>query len=145
VNMTYRYHEDVAIADIAFDAEGKTVEELFQSAAAALTNAMVKDVDKIGQSVIKRFCIEGTDAEMLLYHFLQELVFFKDAERLLFQRYEVDIRQQIPEWKMHVQAYGDEIDAGKQELLADVKAVSLHNFSVWRTPEGWRADVIIDV
>ncbi len=143
--MSYRYREDVAIADVAFNANGGTIEELFQSAAAALTNAMVKNLETIGQNVIKRFCIEGPDAEMLLFHFLQELVFFKDSERLLFQQYEVDIEQQIPEWKMHVQAFGEEIDPEKQELLADVKAVSLHNFGVWRTPEGWRADVIIDV
>ena len=145
MNMPYHYRDDIAIADIAFDAEGGTIEELFQSAAAALTNAMVRDVQKIEQSIIKRFCIEGPDAEMLLYHFLQELVFFKDSERLLFQRYEVDIKRQIPDWKMHVQAFGAEIDPGKHELLADVKAVSLHNFSVRRTSEGWSADVIIDV
>lgn len=143
--MSYYYRDDIAIADLAFDAEGGTVEEMFQSAATALTNAMVKDVQKVEQEVVKRFCIEGPDAEMLLYYFLQELLFFKDSERLLFQRYEVDIKRRIPDWQMHVRAFGAEIDPEKHELLADVKAVSLHNFSVKRTMKGWTANVIVDV
>jgi SHS2 domain-containing protein len=143
--MPYRYLEDIAIADLAFEAEGRTLEEVFQASAAALTNAMVQDVKTIDADVVKRFCIEGDDAGMLLYHFLQELVFFKDSERLFFQRHELDIGQGIPAWHMHVQAFGEEINPRKHELLADVKAVSLHNFSVRGTPGGWKASVIIDV
>ena len=32
-----------------------------------------------------------------------------------------------------------------KDLLADAKAVSFHNFSVLKTADGWRADVIVDV
>jgi SHS2 domain-containing protein len=43
------------------------------------------------------------------------------------------------------EAYGEEIDPQRHGLLADVKAVSLHNFVVEKAPEGWRATVILDV
>ena len=145
VNMPYRYLEDVAIADVAFEAEGKTLRELLESGALATTNAMIGNIDKLEQKVIRCFEVTAENPEMLLYRFLQELVFYKDAERLLFNKFELDPEQGIPLWHLRVRAFGDEISQEKHELLADVKAVSLHNFSVRQTPGGWRAEVIVDV
>ncbi len=143
--MPYRFVEDIAIADVAFEAEAATERELFQAAAAAVTNTMIRDLGTIGQAVIRLFDLKASGVEMLLYRFLQELIFYKDAERLVFSRYELDIDQGIPAWRIHVRVFGEEIDPEKHELLADVKAVSLHNFSVRRTAGGWKASVIIDV
>jgi SHS2 domain-containing protein len=143
--MPYRFLEDVAIADVAFEAEGKTLPELFQQAALAMTNTMVKDPGKIEQNVIKCFELEAEDPEMLLFHFLQELIFYKDAERLLFNRFDLAIDQGIGKWRLRASALGEEISPEKHELLADVKAVSLHDFRVQRAARGWQASVILDV
>jgi SHS2 domain-containing protein len=143
--MSYRYLEDVAIADVAFEARGKTLAELFSNAALAVTNTMVQDVETVDQRVAKSFELEAGDPEMLLYRFLQELVFYKDAELLLFNRFDLDIRQEIGRWRLIATIRGEEISGEKHELGADVKAVSLHNFSVQKTAQGWRADVILDV
>jgi SHS2 domain-containing protein len=143
--MSYRFLEDVAIADVAFEASGKTLVELFSNAALAVTNTMVKDVETVEQRVVKSFELEADDPEMLLYHFLQELVFYKDAELLLFSGYDLDIRQEIGKWRLNATVRGEELSREKHELLADVKAVSLHNFKVRRTAQEWRADVILDV
>ncbi len=143
--MPYRFLDDVAIADVAFEAEGKTLDELLQSAALALTETMIRDKEKMEQKVLKCFEVEAETPEMLLYRFLQELVFLKDAERLLFNRFEVGLGQEVPALHLQVRAFGEEISPERHELLADVKAVSLHNFSVRETPEGWRAEVILDV
>jgi len=143
--MQYRFLKDVAIADVAFVAEGRTVSELFKAAAMAVTNAMIRDVGTIGQGVVRAFDLEAPGIEMLLYGFLQELIFYKDAERLLFGSYELAIEEGVPAWRMQVRAFGGEIDPEKHEMLADVKAVSLHRFSIQRTTGGWKASVIIDV
>ncbi len=143
--MPYRYLEDVAIADVAFEAWGKTIEELFESSGFALTNAMIKDLGRIEQKVVKAFEVEASDVEMLLFNFLQELIFYKDAERLLFNRFDLDIEQKDGKWHLGVKAYGEEIDREKHELLADAKAIALHNFKVEETAEGWGAMVIVDV
>lgn len=143
--MSYRFLEDVAIADVAFEAKGKTLAELFSNAALAVTNTMVKDVGTVEQRVVKSFELEADDPEMLLYHFLQELVFYKDAELLLFSGYDLDIRQEIGKWRLNATVRGEELSRKKHDLIADVKAVSLHNFKVRRTAQGWRADVILDV
>jgi len=143
--MRYKYLEDVAIADVAFEAEGKTLEELFESSGFALTNTMIKDLGQLEQRVEKSFEVEAEDVEMLLFNFLQELIFYKDAERLLFNKFELDIEQKEDRWHLGVKAYGEEIDREKHELLADAKAVALHNFKVEEKAKGWRAMVIVDV
>jgi len=143
--MPYRFLDDVAIADVAFEAEGGTLRELLQAAAMAMTDTMIRNSETLAQTVVKCFEVEAGDAEMLLYRFLQELVFLKDAERLLFNKFELDPAEGTPSWHLNVRAFGEEIDPEKHELLADVKAVSLHNFSVHKTKAGWRAEVILDV
>jgi len=143
--MRYKYLEDVAIADVAFEAEGKTLEELFESSGFALTNTMIKDLGQLEQRVEKSFEVEAEDVEMLLFNFLQELIFYKDAERLLFNKFELDIEQKEDRWHLGVKAYGEEIDREKHELLADAKAVALHNFKVEEKAKGWMAMVIVDV
>jgi SHS2 domain-containing protein len=143
--ITYRYLEDVAIADVAFEAQGKTLTELFLNAALAVTNTMVKDVGTVDQRVAKSFELDADDPEMLLYCFLQELVFYKDAELLLFSKFDLDIRRGIGRWRLIATARGEEISPEKHELGTDIKAVSLHHFNVQKTAQGWKANVILDV
>ena len=45
--MAYRYLEDIAIADVAFEAWGKSREALFRAAAEATLNVMVGDLDSV--------------------------------------------------------------------------------------------------
>ena len=45
--MSYTYLEDIAIADIAFLATGRTLEEVFLAAADATVNVMVEDLTTI--------------------------------------------------------------------------------------------------
>ena len=143
--MSYRYLEDIAIADVAFEARGKTLAELFSNAALAVTNTMVNDVETVDQRVTKSFELDADDPEMLLYRFLQELVFYKDAELLLFSKFDLDVSQELGKWRLIATARGEEISREKHKLGADVKAVSLHNFNVQKTAQGWQADVILDV
>src|SRR5574337_1631997 len=98
--MRYRFLEDIAIADVAFEAEGKTLAELFTNAASALTNTMVKRLDSVEQKVKKTVQLPAADPEMLLYSFLQRLVYYKDARLLLFSRYEFVIVEEKGKWQI---------------------------------------------
>src|SRR5574342_351425 len=100
--MPYRYLDDVAIADVAFEAEGKTLRELLESSALALTNIMIRIPENLGPNVIRRYEMTAENPEMLLYRFLQELVFIKDAERLLFSKFELVVEQEVPAWRLRV-------------------------------------------
>lgn len=141
--MPYKFLEDVAIADVAFEATGKTLEELFESAGLAVTNTMVKDLESVKQKVSKNIQVKGDNVGMLLFNFLQEIIFYKDAKLLLFNKFKLDIDNK--KWTLKAKAYGEKLNMKKHELLVDVKAVSLHNFKIEQTKGGWKADVILDV
>ena len=144
--MSYKFLEDTAIAAVAFEADGAILQELFESAALAVTGTMVKDVGRIKRRVKKPIGVAAENVEMLLFSFLQKLIFYKDAELLLFNAFHFDvIEQKGDSWYLCAEAYGEEIDQQSHELLADVKAVSLHNFVMEKAPEGWRASIILDV
>jgi SHS2 domain-containing protein len=143
--MPYRFLEDVAIADVAFEAEGRVLPELFKEAALAVTNTMVQDLSRIEHKVAKRIKGAAENIEMLLFHFLQDLIFYKDADLLLFSDFQLTIVQREGEWHLHGTAYGEEISPDRHQLLVDVKAVSLHKYQVQKTAKGWRAVVILDV
>jgi SHS2 domain-containing protein len=144
--MPYKFIDGVAIADVAFEASGKTIEAMFVSAGEALMNTQVNDLKKITPAVEKKFELSNKDEERLLHDFLQELIFLKDAELLLFREYNLKIAKlQTGEWKLKASLRGEQIDQKKHELLVDVKAVSWHMFKIEKTKTGWKAFVILDV
>jgi SHS2 domain-containing protein len=143
--MPYRFLEDVAIADVAFEARGGTLAELFKQSALALVNTMVQDPAKIRRSIEKKIEVTAESAEMLLFHFLQDLIFYKDAELLLFNGFLLTIARTEGRWRLRGTLSGENISSDRHELLADVKAVSLHNYTVHKIAGGWQAEVILDV
>lgn len=144
--MPYRFVEGLTVADIAFEASGKTLEEMFASAAEAITVTQVQDIGSVGTAVEKSFEVKAQNEERLLHDFLQEIVFLKDAELLLFRKYSMrTYRTEGGGFRLAVKASGEKIDQKKHNLLVDVKAVSWHKFRVERGKDGWKATVIIDV
>ncbi|NYZ74426.1 archease [Candidatus Micrarchaeota archaeon] len=143
--MPYRFLEGLTMADIAFEASGKTLEELFVSAANAVTNTQIEDLKQIKMTEEKEFGLEAVSEERLLHDFLQELIFFKDSELLLFREYELKMVKAAKGYGLIVKARGEKLDPKKHTLLADVKAVSWHMFKLEKTKAGWKATVIIDV
>ncbi len=143
--MPYRFVDDVSIADVAFEASGRTIEEMFVSAGEALMNTQVKDLASVSAKEERRFELDEKDAERLLHKFLQELIFYKDADVLLFREYRLKISEGGKGLKLRASIKGEPIDPKKHELLVDVKAVSWHMFKVEEKEGGWRAFVILDV
>jgi len=85
------------------------------------------------------------EVDMLLFELLQELIFYKDAERLLLRVPEVKIGEQSGQFWLSAEACGEEIDPSRHDMIVDVKAVTLHRFKVGRAAGGWEAFVILDV
>lgn len=142
--MPYRFVEGYTMADVAFEATGDTIEDMFQSAAEALTNSMVSDLDAIEGRKEISFCISSKDEERLLHDFLQEIIFYKDAENLIFRYYSLKVSRGAEGYTLEAMLKGEEIDMEKHDLVVDVKAVSWHHYKVERK-DGWRAFVILDV
>ncbi len=141
--MPYRFLEEIAIADVAFEAEGQTLSDLFEAAALALTEVMV-DLDGLRPRMERRIQLTAEDLETLFFRWLAELIYLKDSECLLFRHFEIRIQD---EGQPTLQAilWGDQIDYEKMSLKVDVKAVTYHLFTLESTPNGWKARVVLDI
>jgi SHS2 domain-containing protein len=143
--MPYRYLEEIATADVAFEAWGSTIEETFVACADATMNVMVYDLAGIAAREQRVLQAEAEALDMLLFELLQDLIYFKDAEQLLLRVSQVRIQPKPGGWTLTADSYGERIDRQRHELIVDVKAVTLHRFQLEQIPEGWRASVILDI
>jgi SHS2 domain-containing protein len=145
--MPFQYRGDIAHADIAFNAWGASLEELFGAAADAALQVMVEDLSAVRPLESVDVALVQDDVEMLLFDFLNELIFYKDARRLLLRAARLSILE-LPDgggYALQSALQGEEIDAQRHRLNTDVKAVTLLRFSVTRVTNGWRATVVLDV
>lgn len=140
--MTYKFLPDVALADIAFEAESDTVNGLFESCAMALTDIMV-DPKTLRGEVTKEVPLKSDDLDRLLYDFLTELIVMKDVESLLFSEIHVDVKGSGTE--LAAVLGGEPIDRVRHTLRNDVKAVTMHMFGIRHEGQKWRATVVLDI
>ena len=142
----FRFLPDIATADLAFEAFGTNYSELFENAGLALEDAMVKltSVKPTKEHTINK---EENSVENLLYSFLEELIFLKDAETLVFNRIKCKVRKVKSErWSVYSEVFGEKIDPKKHKLGVDVKAVTKHLFEIKQLPnKTYRTQVILDV
>ena len=82
---------------------------------------------------------------MLLFDFLQELIYFKDAKRLLLRACETQIDRKDEVYFLKSKVAGEQLDDTRHQQRADVKAVTLHGFSVKQCDGGWKAKVLLDI
>jgi len=143
--MPYKFLENIAIADVAFEASGNNLSELFESAALAVTNTMVKNLDSVKAKVEKAIDLEADDVEILLFNFLQEIIFLKDAEKLLLSKVKANVVEKNGKFRIKAKIKGEELDPNRHELLVDVKAVTMHLFEVKKERRTWKARVVLDV
>ncbi|MGA2939780.1 MAG: archease [Syntrophobacteraceae bacterium] len=143
--MPFVFLDEIATADVAFEAWGETIEEMFISSAEATMNVMVADLEKIERRE-KREIEIGSDAiDMLLFNLLQEIIFFKDAEQLLLRIEDANIVYENGLYFVRATGWGEQISPERHQLIVDVKAVTLHRFKVEHTPRGWETLIILDI
>ncbi len=144
MNEGYNFLEDIAIADLAYEVRAEKIENLFVLAGKALENAMIFDLNSIEKKIIKEIEVNAENLEFLLYNFLQELIFYKDTERLVFSDFVVKISSNGT-YSAKIIAYGEKIDEKKHDTLVDVKAVTMHMFELKKENDKWYARVVLDV
>jgi SHS2 domain-containing protein len=143
--MPYRYLEEIGTADIAFEATGRDLPELFSDAADATTNVMIDNIEAIQPRQTRQIELSNEKLDMLLFDLLQELIFLKDADRLLLRMREVHIHEKDETYFLKATAKGEPLDAERHHQRADVKAVTLHGFSVDKADDGWKAQALLDI
>lgn len=142
--MGYKFLENIATADIAFEAEGKTLEELFSSGAQALEEVQVA-TPGVEERLSETIKLASPRPDNLFFDFLNELVFLKDTKQLVFSKFKIKISRDKEGWRLEAVANGETLNPQKHELRTDVKAVTKHKFGIRETAGGYKATVVLDV
>ena len=141
---SFRFLDDVALADLAFEAEGESAEALFRAATEALMHAMA-DPRTVGASWVRRFERQDADLAALLFDWLSDLVYWKDAAGVVFSRTDLTLTRGQDCWVLAAMLFGEPVDHTKQQLRDDVKGVTKHMYQVTEREGRWYARVVLDV
>ncbi len=106
---------------------------------------MIDNLEAIEPREPRRIELKNDAIDMLLFDFLQELIYFKDADRLLLRIREVQIDEKDDAYSLNATAAGESLDPARHQQRADVKAVTLHDFRVEKSDDGWKASVLLDI
>ncbi|MHA1201567.1 MAG: archease [Candidatus Heimdallarchaeaceae archaeon] len=135
--------DDEVKSDFAFEVTADTLSELFRGAGITSMIAMVNP-DSVKVTNEWNFELEAEDEQLLLYDFLSELIYLKDAETVLFKDFEITIKKN-EKIKLKCKAFGSQIDWENEELLTDVKAVTMYEFKVEKKKDQWYCHVVLDL
>ena len=143
---SYRILDHVALADTAYEAVGDSPGELCNAAGRALMEIMANP-GTIGTSWNTIVDCQAETLSDLLFDWLNQLVFLKDVHSVVFHHAEVVVSEQAnpPCWRLRASVFGAPVDPGRQELRADVKAVTKHLYSVDHVGTEWCARIVLDV
>lgn len=135
--------ESIAVADCALEIEGETLDDLFETAGRALADLMV-DPATVEPTLERTVALTATSLDLLLYDWIAELIYLKDAAQAVFPRARVEVTAGVP-CRLRAQLGGGRIDPARTALRADPKAVTFHQFALAPSDRGWRARMVIDI
>ena len=128
--MPYRHADDGPGSDATVEAWGDTLGELCAAAWQAALEIMLPDATVPVHENSVEIVVDAPDAEQLLFDLLGELIFYKDAENLLLSLEPPEVHHEESGYHLRGRAIGAHIDAERQMLGTDVKAVTLHQVLV---------------
>jgi SHS2 domain-containing protein len=128
-------------ADVGFEAWGATREEVFANAARALISLIV-DLEAVNPREQVAVQIQGSDPASVLVNWLSELIYLHDAEAWLFREFEI---QNLQDDSLSALARGEKFDRSRHQVKLMVKAITYHQLALEESPQGWRAQVYVDI
>ena len=128
-------------ADIGFEVQGKTREQVFEAAALAFFHIMWK-IGHHKENQPEIITVKGNDLQELLVNFLEEFLYLFDAKGLVCSQLKVfsmsDNEIRVKVW---LQKFNNKQD---QELLT-VKAVTYHQLYIGKKNHCWSAQIFLDI
>ena len=143
---TFRFLDEIAVADMAFEAEGDSLPALFEAATRALIQSLADPVS-VAQTWRHTLDMEEPDIETLLFEWLNRLVYLKDAQAVVFHHATLTVHATPDQsaWRLRAELVGAPVDQTTQDLRSDVKGVTKHLYAVTQTGTSWKARVVLDV
>jgi len=128
-------------ADVIFEIYGKNINELFKNAAIATFDVMVRR-SSISPKIKKEITLTNKSLELLLFDFIEELIFLKDSEYVVFKNFRIKITKK---YELKATLIGEKISPKKHSLITDVKAITLHKFKLKKLKDSYKATMLLDL
>ena len=128
-------------ADIGVRGYGASLAEAFENAALAMTATMTDPRSVEARTMLKVQCTAPSN-DILLYEWLNAIVFEMATKSMLFCRFEVEVSNHHLIGKI----FGEPIDVAKHQPAVEVKGATLTELHVGRDHSGrWSAQCVVDV
>ncbi len=128
-------------ADIGVRGYGATVAEAFEQAAVALTAVITEPERVVAQQPVE-LRVSAADDELLLFQWLNVLLFEMATRRMLFSRFQVSVEA----GHLRGTAWGEAVDVGRHQPAVEVKGATVTALKVCQLPGGeWLAQCVVDV
>jgi SHS2 domain-containing protein len=128
-------------ADLGLRVRAATKEELFAEAGRGLMAMIVANLDAVSPVQSRTLEIRGGDLSLLLFDWLNELLYAFEADKLLLSRFDVRLEGDT----LRAVCWGEEMDPQRHVMEHEVKAITYHQLRVEETEGGWLAEVIVDI
>jgi protein archease len=130
-------------ADLAVRVRGEDVGELFEAAAAALTDAIT---DRSAVRATESFAVTlaAPDLDVLLVDWLEELLYRFEVDAVLVRDSDVAIVSGDGV-TLNAHAAGERRDGTRHPIKVLVKAITFHGLHVTETSEGYEATIVFDI
>lgn len=129
------------LADIGVRGFGPTKSAAFENAARALT-AAVTDLEQVRPVDGVAIECQAPDDDLLLYEWLNALIFQMATRRMLFSRFSVEIDGTL----LRATAWGEPVDVARHAPAAEAKGATMTALRVARDGTGqWSAQCVVDV
>ncbi len=127
-------------ADIGIIAYGADLKQAFANAAKGLFSLITSlgDVEEVLHRDIE---LTASDSESLLVDWLNELVYYFDAEGILFGRFDIF---ELNNSHLKARGYGEKADSTRHELKTGVKGATYHMLKIEKN-NGYRLQVLFDI
>jgi SHS2 domain-containing protein len=136
-----KYRQLSHTADLGLRIWGKTPEELFENAGAALT-AVLTDRRRLRPENTEEIIVEAPDLEALLVAWLNHLLYLYDVDAFLGREFRV---LELTAQRLTAAARGETYDPQRHLAGTAVKAATYHHLEIVNKNGGWQATVILDL
>lgn len=130
-------------ADLGLRVTGTDLADLFQAAAEGLFDAIVANRDAVRDLESESVALTAETLPDLLLAWLNELIFRSETRHRLYRRFEVTVDESSP--RLEATIVGEPIDRDRHVLDHEVKAATHHGVLLEPGPDGWIAEVIVDI
>ena len=140
--MAYEFFDHTG--DVGASLTGRTLDELYASAALAFTDT-ITPLEGVEPRRAEELDVAAPELDLLLVDFLSELLYRFDTRGALIREAQVEVRERDGGWALQGTLIGERHDPARHPIRVLVKAVTYHGLEITRQDHEWRCRIVFDI